>query len=70
MSNITQLFSNEIFDADAVVAMGNAYDLACQTLQNIGELEVDRGIIVRRIRQAAESRERDANNYASVQYIG
>ena len=34
MSNITQLFSNEIFDADAVVAMGNAYDLACQTLQN------------------------------------
>jgi hypothetical protein len=34
MSNITQLFRNEIFDADAVVAMGNAYDLARQTLQN------------------------------------
>ena len=29
--------------------MNQAYDLACRTLQNIGQLEVDREIIARRI---------------------
>jgi hypothetical protein len=38
-----------------------AYDLACQTLQNIGQLEVDREIIDRGILQAAKAGERDAN---------
>jgi hypothetical protein len=35
--------------------------LARQTLQNIGQLEVDREIIAGGILQAAESGERDAN---------
>jgi hypothetical protein len=30
------------FDPEQVTAVGHAYDLACQTLQNIGQLEVDR----------------------------
>ncbi|MGE9007956.1 hypothetical protein ACO2JO_05210 [Leptospira interrogans] len=38
--------------------MNQAYDLACQTLQNIGQLEVDREIIARKVLQAAESGER------------
>ena len=41
--------------------MNQAYDLACQTLQNIGQLEVDREIIAGRILEAAESGERDAH---------
>jgi hypothetical protein len=41
--------------------MNQAYDLACRTLQNIGQLEVDREIIARGILQAAGSGERDAN---------
>ncbi|WP_420967108.1 hypothetical protein [Bradyrhizobium sp. B120] len=47
---------------DRAMKSGNqAYDLACQTLQNIGQLEVDREIIARGILQAAESGERDVN---------
>ena len=52
---------NVSLDPDEVTAMNQAYDLACQTLQNIGQLEVDREIIARGILQAAESGERDAD---------
>ena len=48
-------------DPEEVTAVNQAYDLACQTLQNIGQLEVDREIIARRILQAAEGGERDAD---------
>jgi hypothetical protein len=41
--------------------MNTAYDLACRTLQNIGQLEVDREIIARGILRAAEGGERDAD---------
>ena len=60
MTNITAIFANESFDPDTVVAMGDAYDLACRTLQNIGELEVDREVIASRILQAARGGEQDA----------
>ena len=49
------------FDPEEVIAVNQAYDLACQTLQNIGQPEVDREIIARRILQAAESGERNAD---------
>ena len=52
---------NRSLDHEEVLAMNQAYDLACQTLQNIGQLEVDREIIARKILQAAESGERDAD---------
>jgi hypothetical protein len=48
-------------DPQELTAMNRAYDLACQTLQNIGQLEVDREIIARGILRAAESGERDAD---------
>jgi hypothetical protein len=50
------------FDPEEVTAVNQAYDLACQTLQNIGQLEVDREIIARGILQAAESGERNADS--------
>ena len=43
-----------------MIAVNEAYDLACQTLQNIGQLEVDREIIARGILQAAKAGEREA----------
>ena len=60
-SGLNPLFQNLSFDPEEVAVVNHAYDLACQTLQNIGQLEVDREIIARRILQAAESGERNAN---------
>ena len=61
MSNLNPLFHNLSFNPEEVIAMNQAYDLACRTLQNIGQLEVDREIIARGVLQAAGSGERDAN---------
>ena len=61
MSNLSPLFQDLSFDPEEASAVNQAYDLACQTLQNIGQLEVDREIIARGILQVAESGERDAN---------
>ena len=61
MPNPNQFFQDLSFDPEAVTAVNKAYDLVCQTLQSIGQPEVDREIIAARILQAAESGERDAN---------
>jgi hypothetical protein len=61
MSNLNPLFQDLSFDPEGVTAVNQAYDLACQTLQNIGQLEVDCEIIARRILQAAEGGERNAD---------
>jgi hypothetical protein len=55
MSNSDPLFQNLSFDPEQVTALNQAYDLACRTLQNIGQLEVDREIIARGVLQAAAS---------------
>jgi len=56
MSNLNPLFQDLSFDPEEVIAMNHAYDLACRTLQNIGQLEVDREIIARGILQACRQR--------------
>ena len=61
MSDPIPPFQDLSFDPEDVTAVNKAYDLACQTLQNIGQLEADREIIARGILQAAGSGERDAN---------
>jgi hypothetical protein len=61
MSNIYPPFRNLYLDPAGMIAVNEAYDLACRTLQNIGELEVDREIIARSILQAANTGELDAN---------
>jgi hypothetical protein len=61
MSHLSPLLQDLSFDPEEVTAVNLAYDLACHTLQNIGQLEVDREIIARGILQAAGSGERDAN---------
>lgn len=46
MSNLNPLFQDLSFDPEEVIAMNHAYDLACRTLQNIGQLEVDRELLL------------------------
>jgi len=53
-------FENLSLNPAEMVAVNEAYDLACRTLQNIGQLEVDREIIARRILRAAKTGERNA----------
>jgi hypothetical protein len=61
MSNVNQHFQNLSLDPEEMIAVSEAYDLACRTLQNIGQLEVDREIIARGILRAVKSGERNAN---------
>ena len=59
-------FQDLSFDPDEVTAVNQAYDLACQTLQNIGQLEVDREIIAGRILEPRRAASETPTNYASV----
>ncbi len=61
MSNVNPPFENISLDPAEITAVKEAYDLACRTLQNIGQLEVDREIIARGVLRAAKAGERDAN---------
>jgi hypothetical protein len=61
MSNVNPSFQNLSLDPAEMTAVNEAYDLACRTLQNIGQLEVDREIIARGILQAVKTGERKAN---------
>jgi hypothetical protein len=61
MSNANPPFQNLSLDPAEMIAVSEAYDLACQTLQNIGQLEVDREIIARGILGAVKTGERNAN---------
>jgi hypothetical protein len=61
MSNVNPPSENLSLDPAEMVAVNEAYDLACRTLQNIGQLEVDREIIARGVLRAVKAGERDAN---------
>jgi hypothetical protein len=47
------------FGPEAIAAMGDAFDAACKELGNIGQPEVAREVIARRIIAAATFGERD-----------
>jgi hypothetical protein len=61
MFNAHTPFQNLSLDPAEMVTVNEAYDLACRTLQNIGELEVDREVIARGILRAVNAGERNAN---------
>jgi hypothetical protein len=61
MSPVNPPLDNLSLDPAEMVAVNEAYDLACRTLQNIGQLEVDREIIARGILRAVKAGERNAN---------
>jgi hypothetical protein len=60
MSSINPPFRNLSLNPADMIGVNQAYDRACQTLQNIGQLEVDREIIAGGILQAAKAGGRDA----------
>ena len=62
MSNANPHFQNLSLDPAEMTAVGEAYEMACRTLQNIGQLEVDREIIARGILRAAKTGERNVND--------
>ena len=70
MSNVNPPFQNLSLDPAEMIAVNEAYDLACRTLQNIGQLEVDREIIARGILQAVKTGERDANKLCELAIHG
>ena len=61
MPNVNPPFQNLSLDPVEIIAVSEAYDMACRTLQNIGQLEVDREIIARGILRAVKTGERNAN---------
>ena len=61
MSDKNSPFQNLSVDQVEMIVISEAYDLACRTLQNIGQLEVDREIIAKRILRAAKTGERNAD---------
>lgn len=61
MSKVNPPFQTLSLDPAEMIAVNEAYDLACRTLQNIGQLEVDREIIARGILRAVRTGERNAN---------
>src|SRR5512144_1771112 len=61
MFNVNPNFQNLSLDPAEMIAVSEAYDLACRTLQNIGRLEVDREIIARGILRAVKTGERNAD---------
>ena len=61
MASVHLIFESLSVNPEQVTAVNAAYELACRTLQHIGQLEVDREIIARRIMQAAGDGERDAD---------
>jgi hypothetical protein len=71
MSNVNPPFQNLSLNPAEMIAVSEAYDLACRTLQNIGQLEVDREIIARGILRAIKTGERNANKLCehAIQWI-
>ena len=68
MSHLNPVFQELSFDPEEVIAVNQACELACPTLQNIGQLEVNREVIASGILQAARSGERDSQQTVRACY--
>jgi hypothetical protein len=59
MANLLPFFPSAAFDHNATRAMGNAFDRACHSLHDIGQPDLVREIIAKRIVEVARDGERD-----------
>jgi hypothetical protein len=59
MANLLPFFSNAAFDQNATRAMGKAFDRACHSLHDIGQADLVREIIAKRIIEVTRDGERD-----------
>jgi hypothetical protein len=55
------VFQSSVFDTNATRAMGEAFDRACDILHDLGQPDLIREIIGRRIVEVARDGERDPN---------
>jgi hypothetical protein len=56
----------DAFDPDALEALGMAYDMALASLHDVGQPDVVREVIARRIVRAAKKGERDTAKLCAV----
>ena len=66
MSSIVPIFRGSGFDAEAVQALGKAYDLACLSLHPGGQPPVVQEILARKIIEVAQRGERDPERLAAI----
>jgi hypothetical protein len=59
MANLLPFFPSAAFDHNATRAMGKAFDRACHSLHDIGQPDLVREIIAKRIIEVARDGERD-----------
>jgi hypothetical protein len=65
MGTAVSYFNGSVFDPQATRAMGEAFDLACQTMRIGAQSEVVKEIMAARIIQAAKSGEFDPHRLAA-----
>ena len=60
-ARVIPFFQDASFDPETTHIMGQAYDSACKVLHHIGQSEVVKGVIAKRIIDVAKTGERDPN---------
>ena len=66
MASVVPIFRDSAFDAEATLAMGHAYDIACRSLRPNGRLPVIQELLATKIVQAAQRGERDPERLATI----
>jgi hypothetical protein len=64
MANLLPLFPGAAFDHNATRAMGKAFDRACHSLHDIGQPDLVREIIAKRIIEVLATASATPMNYA------
>jgi hypothetical protein len=59
MADVLPFFQGAVFDTDATRVMGEAFDCACHSLHDVGQPDLVREIIAKRIIEVARDGERD-----------
>jgi hypothetical protein len=59
MADVLPFFRNATFNTDATRVMGEAFDRACHSLHDVGQPDLVREIIAKRIIEVARNGERD-----------
>jgi hypothetical protein len=64
MGVVIPFFEDNAFDPQTTSAMGQAFELACQSLRIGGQPEIVKEVMAKRIIQAAQNGERDPHRLA------
>ncbi len=59
MATVLPFFQDVAFDLDLTQAMGEAFERACRSLHDVGQPDIVKEVIARRIIEVAKTGERD-----------